>query len=135
MCVSSKSKLILKQNSYWANRDKVPWSANPKKLNGKICCVRVQRSSAHSATSDSAQTNKLHVTYQVKAQPIVYRMVCVLCSESKCRQRYDCLTTVGVNKMPQKEWLLCVSSKPMGVKTKLLHGKGVNLTTIVTKNN
>ena len=99
MCVPSKFKVILtqqmevKQNSLRSKKRLIPNSV----------VMKVQRSNAYIVTSDSAQTKKCHVTYQVKAQLIIYIMVCVLCSESKCNQSYGSLTMVGVKKLLQKE--------------------------------
>ena len=55
-----------------------------------IVVVKVQRSSAYMVSFVSTQTEKFHVTYQMNAQLIIYKMVFVSCSVSKSSQSYGC---------------------------------------------
>ena len=61
-----------------------------------IVVVKVQRSSAYIVSFVSTQTEKFHVTYQMNAQLIIYKMVFVSCSISKTSQSYGCFLSTFI---------------------------------------
>ena len=72
--------------------------------------------------------------YQVKAHLIDYRRVYVLFSESKRSQKYGCRKRKGEENAIKWMIIMRIFETHASSKPQFIHGKGVDLRTIVTKN-